>query len=153
MSPFYSNKGGSEAEWKRDEEEYRDLNEIIDYVRHYSRKIREGKIISFIKVYHGELMNYYKWIYPYLLKAKKESQAVKIKGYLEDTEVMINRAFSKSTNKFVSPDFNMAFQILEWVEMELGRLRIKLNMGVSMSYKPNKDELNRQRIRRSAGLE
>jgi hypothetical protein len=149
--PFYTAK--SEADWKRDEEEYRDLNEICDYVRHYSRSIRRGGLIHNIKPYHGELMNYFKWLSPYLKKAKQEKDELKIESLLEMTEVMINRAFSKSNQNNISKDFTTAFSILEQVELELNRLKVNLNMGVSMSYKPDKNELDKQRMRRSAGFD
>ena len=149
--PFYQAK--SEADWKRDEEEYRDLNEICDLVRAYSRKIREGRLITYIKNYHGELMNYYKWISPYLKKSKLDKDEIKIDALLEMTEVMINRAFKKTNQNHVSKDFSTAFSILEQVELDLNRLKVKMNMGVSMSYRPDQKTLDKERMRRSAGFE
>ena len=137
-------------EWNRDEEEYKDLNEIQDHVRWYSRKIRQGALLENILKYHGELVNFFKWLRPYLKKGRYNKEILKIEALLEIALQWINEGKKKMKYGYVPPNFSLAFNILErGVEYELNDLKVKLDMGVRSTFTKDREKIERERMRRS----
>lgn len=125
-------------DWRRDEEAYKDLNEIQDVIRYHSRFIRQGMLRQHISGYASELWNYFKWLEPHLIDRLKSKHGKTVDEVGLRFCQVIEELLRKSDNKLAegmqcsSDDtlLRQAFVIMEIIERELNKSLTKIGMSV-----------------------